>query len=90
MSDVLDPNAAASPAFNRKAFVGLSAGAAAAASAEAALAQGGADFGKPRPPIVASDDPVINAQHVGLARPGVTIDAYAAWPKSAWFHRYLA
>jgi carboxymethylenebutenolidase len=82
MSDVLDPNASTSPAFNRKAFVGLSAGAAAAVSAGAALAQTGADFGKPHPPLVASDDPAITAQHVGLVRPDVTLAAYAAWPKA--------
>ncbi len=82
MSDVPDPNGATSPAFNRKAFVGLRAGAAAAVSAGAALAQSDADFGKPHAPIVAPDDPAISAQLVGLARPGVRLDAYAAWPKS--------
>ncbi len=80
MSDVLDPNALTSPAFNRRAFVGLSAGAAAAASTGTALAQESASFGKPHPPIIAPDDPTIIAQHVSLARPDVTVDAYAAWP----------
>jgi carboxymethylenebutenolidase len=83
MSDVLDPNASTSAAFNRKAFVGLSAGAAAAVSARtAALGQGNADFGKPHPPIVAPDDPAISAQDVQLARPDIALDAYAAWPNS--------
>jgi len=83
MSEVLDPNSLTSAAFNRKAFVGLSAGAAAAVSSPgAALAQGAADFGKPHPPIVAPDDPAIIAQHVQLTRPDTTLDAYAAWPMS--------
>jgi carboxymethylenebutenolidase len=83
MSDVLDPNASTSNAFNRKAFVGLSAGAAAAVSARtAALGQGHSDFGKPHAPIVAPDDPAITAQEVRLARPDIALDAYAAWPKT--------
>jgi carboxymethylenebutenolidase len=81
MSEALDPNRSTSAAFNRKAFVGLGAGAAAAFSSSAPVrAQSG--FGKPHPPIVAPDDPAIVAQHVPLARPGVTVDAYAAWPKT--------
>jgi len=83
MSEVADPNASSSAAFNRKAFVGLSAGAAAAASAgTAALAQSTADFGKPHAPIVAPDDPEITAEHVRLARPDAVVDAYAAWPSA--------
>jgi len=81
MSEALDPNRSTSAALNRKAFVTLGAGAAAAvSSSEPARAQSG--FGKPHPPIVAPDDPAIVAQHVPLARPGVTLDAYAAWPKT--------
>jgi carboxymethylenebutenolidase len=84
MSEVLDPSASTSAAFNRKAFVnafvGLSAGAAAAGTA--ALAQSAADFGKPHAPIVAPDDPAITAEHVRLARPDAVLDAYAAWPKA--------
>ncbi len=83
MADLLDPNTLTSPAFNRRAFVGLSAGAAAAASTAAAgMAQSTSEFGKPHPPIVAEDDPAIEAAHVSLARPGIALDAYAAWPKS--------
>jgi carboxymethylenebutenolidase len=83
MSEVLDPDASTSAAFNRKAFVGLSAGAATAACAgTAAFAQSAADFGKPHAPIVAPDDPAITAEHVRLTRPDAVLDAYAAWPKA--------
>jgi len=83
MADPLDPTAATSSAFNRKAFVGLSAGAAAAVStAASALGQTNADFGKPHPPIVAPDDPAIQTERVQLARPDTLLDAYAAWPKN--------
>jgi hypothetical protein len=83
MSDVLDPNASTSAAFNRRAFVGLSAGAAAAISTPtAAVAPATADFGKPHAPIVPPDDPGIRAQYVRLMRPDTTLDAYAAWPKT--------
>jgi carboxymethylenebutenolidase len=81
--DTLDPNAQTSAAFNRRVFVNLGAGAAAAIStAGPARAQPNADFGKPHPPIVPTDDPEIVTQHVSLQRPDITIDAYAAWPKS--------
>jgi carboxymethylenebutenolidase len=83
MSEALDPNTLTSRAFNRKAFVGLGAGAAAAVSSTgAAFAQSTADFGKPHPLIVPPDDPQIEAQHVVLARPDTSLDAYAAWPKN--------
>lgn len=81
MPDSLDPNTLTSPAFNRKAFVGLSAGAAAAVSTAAGALAQSADFGKPHPPIVAEDDPAIETQRVGLTRPDTTLDAYAAWPR---------
>ncbi len=81
MSDLLDPTTATSPAFNRKAFVGLSAGAAAAASAVAPGSAQSAQFGKPHAPIVAENDPAIEAHAVVLSRPNGGIAAYAAWPK---------
>jgi carboxymethylenebutenolidase len=81
--NALDPTALTSPAFKRRAFVGLGAGAAAVASSlGTTLAQTPADFGKPHPPIVALDDPSITAEHIALARPDVALDAYAAWPKN--------
>jgi carboxymethylenebutenolidase len=78
----IDPTRSTSDAFSRRAFVGIS-GAAAILAANPA----GADdaLGKPHPPLVAEDDPAIDAQHVTLTskRPdGATqIDAYAASPK---------
>ncbi len=83
MSDVLDPTTLTSAALNRKVFVALSAGAAATVSAAPARAGGAGEFGRPHPPIVAPDDPAIVAQHVRLARPDITLDAYAAWPAHA-------
>jgi carboxymethylenebutenolidase len=83
MSDLLDPTVSTSAAFNRKAFVGLSASAAAALSSSgAAFAQDPATFGKPHAPIVGPDNPAIFAAQVQLARPDTTLDAYAAYPKN--------
>lgn len=84
MADLSDPNSSTSPAFGRKTFVGLSAGAAAAVTSRAtALAESSPEFGKPHPPIVAENDPAIETQRVKLTRPDATLDAYAAWPKDA-------
>lgn len=81
MPDALDPNTLTSATFNRKTFVGLGAGAVAAISSSgAALGQTPAGLGKPHPPIVAPDDSAIGAGHITLARPDITLDAYAAWP----------
>jgi carboxymethylenebutenolidase len=83
MPDALDPSLLTSAAFNRKVFVGLSAGAAALASSGGATqAQEVAGLGRPHAPLVAPDDPAITAQQVQLARPETTVDAYAAWPKT--------
>jgi carboxymethylenebutenolidase len=80
MSDPLDPNTLTAAAFNRRAFVGLSAGATATSALTPAFAQGTADFGKPHPPIVPPNDPSITVQTLKLARPDVVLDAYAAGP----------
>jgi hypothetical protein len=77
MSDPLDPNTLTAAAFNRRAFVGLSAGATATSALTPAFAQGTADFGKPHPPIVPPNDPSITVQTLKLARPDVVLDAYA-------------
>jgi carboxymethylenebutenolidase len=63
----IDPTRSTSDAFSRRAFVGIS-GAAAILAANPA----GADdaLGKPHPPLVAEDDPAIDAQHV---TPGVVV-----------------
>ena len=83
MPDMIDPVNATSLAMNRRAFVGLSAGATAYASTIAAALAAGEDFGKPHPPIVAENDPA-----VALGRPQIrsgsrTIDSYYASPKDA-------
>jgi carboxymethylenebutenolidase len=80
MSETPDPTASTSAAFDRRAFIGLSAGAAAASTVVPAFAQGTADFGRPHPPIVAPNDPSIRVLGVKLTRPDATIDAYAAGP----------
>jgi carboxymethylenebutenolidase len=81
MSDVMDPENQTSVSFNRKAFVGISAGAAAVVGTIAhALAQA-SELGKPHPPIVSETDPAITVEHVTLTRPDVAMDAYAAYPK---------
>jgi carboxymethylenebutenolidase len=82
MTDPLDPMDSTSAELNRKAFIGLSAGAAAAtASIAAALAAD--DFGGPHPPIVPENDRSIRTQKVMLPRPDQPIPAYAAYPVNA-------
>lgn len=80
---IIDPTTATSPRLNRFAFVGLSAGAATLTTGVGAAVAADAPFGKPHPPIVAEDDPSINAQWMKLHPPGGPIDAYAAWPVTA-------
>ena len=83
MREEIDPTAATSPAFNRRSFVGLSAGIAAVAStAGAALAQSDG-FGAPHAPIVAEDDPAIAVSRPPVRYGARTIDSYYASPKSA-------
>jgi len=80
VADVIDPTTPANAAFNRRVFVGLSAGAAALGSSIAAALAQADGFGKPHPPIVAENDPAIVVDRPALVRPDATIDAYAAWP----------
>lgn len=83
MSDLIDPTAATSPAVNRRAFVALSATAAAgAATLGPALAQD-MQLGKIHSPLVGEDDPAITAGWISLARPDKSIRAYTAVPKNA-------
>lgn len=83
MSNGTDPTSSTAAAFGRKTFVGFGAGAAAALSTAATgLAQTGMDLGKPHPPFVPESDPAIETARVPLKRPDVTLDAYAAWPKT--------
>jgi len=83
MTDQLDPIHSTALDLNRKAFIGMSAGAIAATSTIAAALAAGEDLGKPHPPIVSERDPAIRTQHVMLARPDQPISAYAAYPKNA-------
>ena len=83
MADQTDPTNATSSAFNRRAFVGLSAGATVYASTIAtALAQADG-FGKPHPPVVAENDPAIATGRPKIVDGTRTIDAYYASPKNA-------
>src|SRR5215831_9268936 len=71
---------AVSAKLNRRAFVGISAGATIAASARAV---GQEELGRPHPPLVSENDPAIATQHVVLQRGDATVPGYAAWPASA-------
>lgn len=82
MSDLQNPDERTAAAFNRKAFVGLSAGAGFAVTSIASAMAHDTNFGAPHPPIVAENDPAITALALKLARPDTTIDAYAAYPKN--------
>jgi carboxymethylenebutenolidase len=80
---VTDPTNATSPAFNRRSFVGLSAGIAAAATTTAGALAQGAGFGGPHAPIVAEDDPAIATGRPQVRYGARTIDSYIASPKTA-------
>ena len=83
MRDEIDPTSATSPAFNRRSFVGLSAGiAAVAGTAGATLAQSDG-FGSPHAPIVAEDDPAIAVGRPQIHYGARSIDSYYASPKNA-------
>ena len=66
--------------MNRRAFVGLGAGAAFAGTIAAALAAG-EGFGAPHPPIVAEDDGALEVTRPALQSGGRTVAAYAARPR---------
>jgi len=83
MPETTDPVNATALELKRRAFIGLSAGAAAAAAPIAAALGAGEDYGKPHPPIVSERDPAISIKSVTLARPDQSIPAYAAFPKNA-------
>ncbi|MGC1379452.1 MAG: dienelactone hydrolase family protein [Candidatus Baltobacteraceae bacterium] len=69
--------------MNRRAFVGVSAAAAAVTASNApALAQT-SPLGKTHPPLVPEGDPAIVVDRAKLERPDAKIDAYAAWPAGA-------
>ncbi len=83
MADLIDPTALPSPGLSRSAFVGLSSGVIAAASAMPRALADGAPLGGPHPPLVAEDDPALQVARPSLDRPGGAIDAYAASPLAA-------
>lgn len=83
MSEQIDPTNSTSNAFNRRAFVGLSAGATAFASTIAGALAAGEDFGKPHPPIVPENDPAIAVGRPQIHNGSRTLDSYYASPKDA-------
>jgi carboxymethylenebutenolidase len=82
MSDTIDPIHSTALDLNRKAFIGLSAGVAAATSAIATALADDGGFGKPHPPIVPDDDPALITGRFMLPSPS-SIPAYAAYPRNA-------
>lgn len=80
MSDQIDPTRSTALKLNRKAFVGLSAGASVLGASRAVRAAGD-EYGKPHPPIVSERDHAISVQRVALPRPGGALAAYAAAPR---------
>src|SRR5579872_2440928 len=83
MKDVIDPTNATGIEMNRRAFVGLSAVATAAAATTAKALAADMELGKTHTPLVAEDDPAIVVERIVLDRPGVKMNAYAASPKNA-------
>ncbi|MDQ2681644.1 MAG: dienelactone hydrolase family protein [Candidatus Eremiobacteraeota bacterium] len=82
MSEI-DPTKTTSSELNRKSFVGISAGAAAAVSAMGAARAESAGYGRTHPPLVPEDFPGIVVQRVQLPRSDKAIGAYTASPKDA-------
>ena len=83
MAEIIDPQRSTSAQVNRRAFVGLTAGATiGAASVAQALAQG-VELGKVHTPLVAEDDPAITTSRPVLTKNGRSVHAYAAAPNDA-------
>lgn len=82
MSANIDPSNSTAPELKRRAFIGLSAGAAAFGASIAHALAADSDLGKPHPPLVPEDDPDITVERLHLPRPQGAIDAYAASPKA--------
>jgi carboxymethylenebutenolidase len=83
MSETIDPTRATSAAFNRRAFVGISAATAAAGATGAGAVAQGTQLGKPHPPLVAEDDPALETARPTLAYGSRTLGSYFAAPKNA-------
>ena len=82
MGHELDPIGSTALEMKRRAFIGMSAGAAAAGASIARALAADQDLGQPHPPLVLESDPNITVQRVRLARPQGAIDAYAAYPRA--------
>ena len=82
MPNELDPTVPMDANLSRRAFVALSAGAAATIAAPVS-ARADAQLGQPHPPLVSEDDPDVVTERPQLDRPGGAIDAYAAYPRDA-------
>jgi len=76
----IDPMQASSDHLNRGVFVGIAAAATFAASAPLAAQE---QLGQSHPPLVGENDPAIIVDRVALESSGVSVPAYAAWPRSA-------
>ncbi len=79
--NLLETTLPAAPGFNRRMFVGMTAGVAAAVPSAISIALAQSDLGKPHDAIVSESDPAIVVSRPMLVRPDTTIDAYAAMPK---------
>ena len=82
MAHEIDPTTSTALEMKRRAFIGMSAGAAACGASIARALADDQTLGKPHPPLVPEDDPAITVQRVRLARPQGAIDAYAAYPRA--------
>src|SRR5579859_6131240 len=81
-ADVEDPTAPMDANLSRRAFVAMSAGAAAVTTIHAAAAAD-VPLGRFHPPLVPEDDPALIVERPRLDRPDGAIDAYAARPCDA-------
>jgi carboxymethylenebutenolidase len=82
MTTQIDPTNSTALELKRRAFIGLSAGAAAFGASIAHALASDSDLGKPHSPLVPEDDPDITVERPQLPRPQGTIDAYAAYPRA--------
>jgi carboxymethylenebutenolidase len=80
MKEHTDPTRATAPDLNRRAFVGLGAGAA-ALGATAVPAFAADALGKPHAPLVPEDDPALTIGRPKIVYGERTLDAYSAQPK---------
>lgn len=82
MAAEIDPSGSTALELGRRAFIGMSVGAAALGATLSGALASVADMGKPHPPLVAEDDPGIHVERPQLRREQRVIDAYAAYPQT--------